>query len=356
MRSLPGDFYHRDVLPRLTVDLVYGGDSPRWVQSGAWRARPCPLHGGRSPDSFRVHPESLRWKCWSRCQDSGDPISFLQRRDGYDFTYAVGFLAGLVGVSPPSASMAHAVEPRVRLARPYRNAGAPPRRPPAGQVAQVWAHARPVTDDPEAVAYLAAREERIDAGRVVDAGLARVVPQGTSLPGWASTPRHLANRPWSEEYRLIIPLYGASGWMESLRARLLRSPRDWNEPKALAPKGGSVKGLVLANGLGRALLAGDGEAIELVRQVGVVIAEGEPDFLNAATVCNDADDDAPAVLGVLSGSWTADIAARLPDGARATFLAQQKNGSYDAVSLGYAAQVAASLWGRDVDVQLRVAE
>jgi hypothetical protein len=46
------------------------------------------------------------------------------------------------------------------------------------------------------------------------------------------------------------------------------------------------------------------------------VAEGEPDFLTWATRFSDADEAAPAVLGVVSGSWTTCIADRMPDGAR----------------------------------------
>ena len=38
------------------------------------------------------------------------------------------------------------------------------------------------------------------------------------------------------------------------------------------------------------------------------------DFLVAATAFGDAPDDAPAVIGVVAGSWIASIAGRVPDG------------------------------------------
>lgn len=46
-----------------------------------------------------------------------------------------------------------------------------------------------------------------------------------------------------------------------------------------------------------------------------VIAEGVPDFLTDASVFGEWD-QAPATLGVISGAWSADVAARIPDGCR----------------------------------------
>ena len=40
----------------------------------------------------------------------------------------------------------------------------------------------------------------------------------------------------------------------------------------------------------------------------------EPDWLTIATHYGD-DESTPAVLGVVASSWSADIAARIPDGA-----------------------------------------
>ena len=47
----------------------------------------------------------------------------------------------------------------------------------------------------------------------------------------------------------------------------------------------------------------------------IVIAEGVPDFLVWATKYSDANEDAPVVLGVIAGSWTDALAARVPRSA-----------------------------------------
>lgn len=360
-----GDWYRAEVLPRLTVDMVFG-DDVQWTRAGAWLARPCPLHNGER-DSFHVHPETLAWKCHSACQASGDAVHFIKRRDRVDFPDAVRRLAALVGLELPgyvhdartsratraTARVTRAIAPRLAAARPAKGPNSsrtpprpPPSRPPAEEVAALWASAVPVTADPEAAAYLASRA--IDPARVEDQQLARVLPPAdcrrktSALPRWA----RFSGRSWAESgHRLVLPLYGAIGRLESLRARLVRPARG-KELKALAATRYQVAGLVLAEVLARRLLAGDADAVELVRHAGLWIAEGEIDFLTLATAWSDADEDAPAVLGLVSGAWTPELAARLPDGCTVTIATDADNAGQK-----YADEITDSLRGRKVRVQ-----
>jgi len=73
----------------------------------------------------------------------------------------------------------------------------------------------------------------------------------------------------------------------------------------------------------------------------VIIAEGEPDFLTWAVSSSDANDRPPAVLGVVAGAWSADIAARIPDGSRVVIRTHR-----DAAGDAYAAAIRDSLAGR----------
>jgi hypothetical protein len=164
-----------------------------------------------------------------------------------------------------------------------------------------------VAEDAEAGAYLASRF--LDPVKVQDRDLARVLPVTFRFPRWA---RH-----WRSSkgpcYRLIFALYGATGQLETLRARplvRLEKPR----PKALPVSDAESAGLVLADVLGRSLLANDPDAMELVRRAGVWITEGEPDFLTLATAWSESAEHAPAVFGLASGAWTPDLAACVPDG------------------------------------------
>ena len=182
-------------------------------------------------------------------------------------------------------------------------------RPPRAEVERLWLRSLPVTDDAEAVDWIESRA--LDPITIADRDLSRVLLPDSPLPSWA----RLSGEPWTAtSHRLLIPLVGATGEIESLHARAL-APRDPNgRDKAASPAGAEVRGLVMADGLGRQLLtAGPPEWWPHDR---VLVVEGVPDFLTWATWFGDAADDSPAILGVISGSWTDAIGARLPDGAK----------------------------------------
>ena len=182
--------------------------------------------------------------------------------------------------------------------------------PPAEEVSGLWAAGRPVGDVPKVVGWLKSRA--LDAGAVEDFDLARALPLGVRLPCWAAC----RGQAWGEAgYRLLLPMFDGLGVLRSLRARRVVNGEG---PKNLAPAGFSTGGLVMADALGRKLLAtgrrpeGWPDAVPLQ----IVVAEGEPDFLTWGTRFSDGNATAPAVLGLVSGSWTSGIAGRLPDGAR----------------------------------------
>jgi hypothetical protein len=88
-----------------------------------------------------------------------------------------------------------------------------------------------------------------------------------------------------------------------------------SSPKSLAPAGHARAGLVLADSLARQLLK-SGERPpwwDPDVPLSVVITEGEIDHLVWCARSEAAADSGhgPAVIGVFSGSWSRDIAARL---------------------------------------------
>jgi hypothetical protein len=279
---------------------------------------PCPQCSAEQRGSTDRRPpaevttDGLGWLCY-RCGASGDAVTLAAlavtgqaRPARWDEVLRrcadLGLCAGLNERPPirqrPSISVVRSVSPAPA-----------PRRPPAHEVQQLWESGLPVTNDLEVSAWLEKRG--LDPTNVEDWGLARALPVGAILPKWAS----LAGRPWDQSgYRLILPLYGPTGVMESIRARsIVPSSR----PKAVSPEGFAVRGLLMANSLGHALLAGtplpdDTPSADLVRDVGLVIAEGDPDFLTWGSVHSDSSDSAPAVFGVFAGSWNAEFAARVP--------------------------------------------
>jgi hypothetical protein len=168
-------------------------------------------------------------------------------------------------------------------------------------VEDVWRRAGPVTGDEDAVAWLEGRA--IDPARVEDFDLARIAR--APLPSWA----RFGRRSWTETgHRLLVPLFGPDGRLASVRARRVV---EGDAPKNLAPAGVAAARLVMADALGVRMLRGE----RLARDLRVVIPEGESDYLVWATRYGDAHEDPPAVLGIMSGSWGPDFAARVPRGA-----------------------------------------
>jgi len=122
--------------------------------------------------------------------------------------------------------------------------------------------------------------------------------------------------------------------------RAIRIEGDEDSPKRLPPAGHRAAGLVLADPLARLVLAGEARA-SWPAKPRIIVCEGEPDFLTWASRFSDADEAAPAVLGVLSGAWTLDHAAKIPDGGHVLI-----DTDHDQAGDKYAAAVASSLEAR----------
>lgn len=285
---------------------------------------PCPACGagmrhprrGDKRGAVGVRSDELGWRC-HECNASGDAVTLaalvatgsanpnVQR---WSEVRAACAQRGLCS----GDSRREPLTPRVAALRTESFGGSPPRRPPSAEVAALWAACHPASGDRPASAWL--RERALNPADVEAFDLARVLPVSIRAPSWAS----FRGRPWPETtHRLLVPLFDASGTMRSIHARALvpATPAD----KAASPAGAEIRGLVMADALGQRLLAGlqlgDGRpAAELVRKAGVWIAEGVPDFLTLASAWGDADEAAPAVFGVIAGSWSSEIAARMPDG------------------------------------------
>ncbi len=160
----------------------------------------------------------------------------------------------------------------------------------------------PVTADPDVASYL--RRRGLDPAEVAQLHLARALPAGAALPRWA---RSKAG-PWSRTgHRLIVPMHGIADLPEvmlvpaSVRAR---SIEDEPKVKALSPKGFSAVGLFFAIGPHWYC---DGWAPRAL-----LFAEGDIDTMTALLRWT-----APtrgAVLGVISGSATADLRKLVPPG------------------------------------------
>ena len=52
----------------------------------------CPFHSEKTP-SFKVSPSKNTWHCYGSCQEGGDAISYVMKRESLSFIDAVKFLA-----------------------------------------------------------------------------------------------------------------------------------------------------------------------------------------------------------------------------------------------------------------------
>ncbi len=250
--------------------------------------------------------------------------SDLSRRESNSVTRARGDLQKLSEVEK-------AREPLKRLdiqtsERPY---------PPANEVRSLWDACVGVSTLDIVGDELG---RRAIVPKVVEAlDLARALPESVALPRWTSyRGNSLEARSWlTLGYRLVLPVYDALGNMRSVRGwRVVAS----DGPKRLPPSGYRASGLVMANSEARSLLERASWNSDMVR---IVIVEGEPDFLTWATRFSDNAKTAPAVLGITAGSWSDELAARIPNGARIIVRTH-----HDQAGNAYAARIGATLTGR----------
>jgi hypothetical protein len=315
--------------------------------------QPCPACGAEKRGSadrrgpVNVHSAGQRWTCKrGGCGAGGDVVDLVAvclfgRRlgdcDDDGKAEVRAWLAAGGACDPAPDGRAPRVTPPP-LPPPPTDDDAPPARDyqSIGEVHNLWNDCGPVTDDDQTAGWL--RSRGLDPDRVEESDLARALPDGKT-PGWS----RCAGRPWSAGWRCILPAFDAGGEIRAFRARWCRTgdpPKG--TPKAAATPG-RADGLVLADGLARQVLAEGaaprwwpaGEPLRLV------VLEGEPDWLTWATRPAAGEATAPALVGIWQGSWTAEIAARIPRGAKVAIRTH-----LDDDGNKYGERIAATLAGR----------
>ena len=290
----------------------------------------CPACGAES--GVKVVGEG-RWRCF-HCDVGGDAVDLVaaavhgRKLDRAGSEAVRDWYAARGWCEAPRDREIRRVEPRPAPERVEAHVEGPP---PQDEVYALGRACRPVTEDAEVSAWLARRlgadaPRRVAAGRLVVA-----LPWRALGPPWAV----YGGRRWAEiGYRAVVPVYDAGGVARSVRARCVGTPPE-RAPKALPPRGYSVRGLVMASQVGRAMLRGEAWPAR------VVVAEGEPQWLAACLEWPDR-----AVLGIVAGSWSAEIAARVPVGAEV--LVVTDHGDVRGAGDRYAAQIEGTLAGRRV--------
>lgn len=85
------------VLERADIVRVVEQSGVRLEKRGAGYVACCPFHSERTP-SFHVNPARQTWHCFGACQEGGDVLSYVMKRDGLTFVNAVRKLAEQYGV------------------------------------------------------------------------------------------------------------------------------------------------------------------------------------------------------------------------------------------------------------------
>jgi DNA primase len=84
------------------VDLV--SESVQLRHSGKNYTGFCPFHPNTRTPSFVVFPSTGTWRCFGQCNEGGDIFSFVMKRQGWDFSEALKYLADKAGIQlkPPT--------------------------------------------------------------------------------------------------------------------------------------------------------------------------------------------------------------------------------------------------------------
>jgi len=92
------------------VDLV--SETVQLRRSGKNYTGFCPFHANTRTPAFVVFSESGTWRCFGQCNEGGDIFRFVMKKEGWDFTEALHYLAERAGVQlkPPTPADQAAAE------------------------------------------------------------------------------------------------------------------------------------------------------------------------------------------------------------------------------------------------------
>ena len=84
------------------VDLV--SETVQLRRSGKNYSGFCPFHSNTRTPAFAVFADSGTWRCFGQCNDGGDIFKFVMKKENWDFSEALQYLAERAGVQlkPPT--------------------------------------------------------------------------------------------------------------------------------------------------------------------------------------------------------------------------------------------------------------
>ncbi|MCJ7568665.1 MAG: DNA primase [Anaerolineales bacterium] len=78
------------------VDIV--GETVKLRKSGKNYTGFCPFHPNKRTPAFAVFPDSGTWRCFGACSEGGDIFSYVMKKEGWDFSETLAYLAERAGV------------------------------------------------------------------------------------------------------------------------------------------------------------------------------------------------------------------------------------------------------------------
>lgn len=79
------------------VDLI--SETVKLRRSGKSYTGFCPFHPNTKTPAFAVFPDSGTWRCFGQCNEGGDIFKFVMKKEGWDFSEALKYLAERAGVT-----------------------------------------------------------------------------------------------------------------------------------------------------------------------------------------------------------------------------------------------------------------
>ncbi|MFN2198702.1 MAG: DNA primase [Anaerolineales bacterium] len=133
------------------VDLI--SDTVQLRRSGKNYTGFCPFHENTRTPAFVVFPDTGTWRCFGQCNEGGDIFQFVMKKEGWDFSETLQYLAERAGVElrPYTPQQAEQVEKNDQLRQLLEEAVVFYRhqllKTPQGQAAQAYLKSRGLDDD-----------------------------------------------------------------------------------------------------------------------------------------------------------------------------------------------------------------
>ncbi len=215
----------------------------------------CPFHANTRTPAFVVFPDSGTWRCFGQCNEGGDIFRYVMKKEGWDFSETLRYLAERAGVTleAPSPRQQEQAEEYERLRSLLEEAVVYYRHQllnsPAGRQAMAYLQQRGIQPQTMEIFELGYAPDTWDAAlnylrgkgytheEIREAGLLTERPEGG---GGYDRFRH----------RIMFPIRDMSGKISGFGARVLRAenqPKFLNSPQTpLFDKGRLLYGLHLA--------------------------------------------------------------------------------------------------------------